>query len=161
MARHSAEEGYKATDVAENILYLCGKNGIYVSPMKLLKLVFISHGWMLGLHGRPLISEEVEAWVHGPVVKVVYKRYKRYRNKHIPKTYSKDHSSAFAPEANRIMEQVTETHGNLSSWQLSGITHRDESPWGITVMRSGLNSVIADDDIEQYYRSVHNGQQNY
>jgi len=42
--------------------YLIGKahsEGDRITVMKLLKLVYIAHGWSLGLTGKPLIGEEV------------------------------------------------------------------------------------------------------
>ena len=44
--------------------------------MHVLKLVYVCHGWMLGIHGAPLITEPVEAWTYSPVVPTVYHRYK-------------------------------------------------------------------------------------
>ena len=36
--------------------------------MQVLKLVYYCHAWMLGLYGRPLIRQPIEAWRYGPVV---------------------------------------------------------------------------------------------
>ena len=36
--------------------------------MHAIKLVYLCHGWMLGIYGRSLIGEPVEAWRYGPVV---------------------------------------------------------------------------------------------
>ena len=38
-----------------------------LGPTKLNKLVYISHGWLLGKHQKPLVSEEAEVWEYGPV----------------------------------------------------------------------------------------------
>ena len=42
-----------------------------ITTMQLLKLVYIAHGWMLGLYDKPLISDEVEAWQYGPFIRVI------------------------------------------------------------------------------------------
>ena len=48
-----------------------------ITTMQLLKLVYIAHGWMLGLYDLPLISDEV-AWLYGPVIPNLYKEIKSY-----------------------------------------------------------------------------------
>ena len=50
-----------------------------IDLLKLVKLVYIAHGWHLGLYDeidRPLIREDVEAWKYGPVVRSVYDAFK-------------------------------------------------------------------------------------
>ena len=53
-------------------------DGIKLTLLQLIKLVYLAHGWHLGLTGRPLISETVQAWKYGPVIKSLYDRFKRY-----------------------------------------------------------------------------------
>lgn len=38
------------------------ESGNSVSPLQLIKLVYIAHGWTLALYKRPLINETVEVW---------------------------------------------------------------------------------------------------
>ena len=46
--------------------------------MKLQKLVYIAHGWHLGLFDGLLISERVEAWRWGPVIESLYHEFKEF-----------------------------------------------------------------------------------
>jgi len=46
--------------------------------MQLIKLVYIAHGWTLGLYNQPLIGKQVEAWTYGPVIPSVYHDFKHY-----------------------------------------------------------------------------------
>ena len=50
----------------------------YYTPMQLLKLVYIAHGWTLGICATPLITEQVEAWKYGPVIPDLYQHVKKY-----------------------------------------------------------------------------------
>jgi len=36
--------------------------------LDVIKLVYLSHGWYLGIYGVPLIAEPIEAWPYGPVI---------------------------------------------------------------------------------------------
>lgn len=46
--------GSKSLAVAQ---YLVDQAPTAVTPMKLLKLAYIAHGYMLGMHGEPLLDE--------------------------------------------------------------------------------------------------------
>ncbi len=46
--------------------------GAVLTPLQVLKLVYLAHGWCLGVHTQPLIDESVEAWRAGPVIRPLY-----------------------------------------------------------------------------------------
>ena len=48
---------HAALAVADYIL----TNGKSFTPMQIMKLVYIAHGWSLGLRQKPLIRERIEA----------------------------------------------------------------------------------------------------
>lgn len=42
-----------------------------LTPLEINKLVYVSHGWILGAYGRPLIDNttaQIQAWREGPIV---------------------------------------------------------------------------------------------
>ena len=69
---------YDPIAVANFFIQKSIETGLEVTPMKLLKLVYIAHGWSLGLFGEPLIDEAVVAWTYGPVIPDLYKVLKDY-----------------------------------------------------------------------------------
>ena len=50
---------YEATTAANEILRLNSKSGHTTTPLQLIKLLYIAHGFSLALLGRPLFSEPV------------------------------------------------------------------------------------------------------
>ena len=55
--------------VADHILWLRSQRKLKpTTPMGIVKLVYLAHGWQLGWDGEPLINEPVEAWTYGPVI---------------------------------------------------------------------------------------------
>jgi len=47
---------YDAKIVANYFLDLADRDHVFVSPLKLQKLVYLAHGWSLALRGRPLLK---------------------------------------------------------------------------------------------------------
>lgn len=143
--------GHDATHVAEYVLWLAKDNPI--SPMQLIKLVYISHGWMLGLFGRPLIDDTVQAWPYGPVIPSVYHRYKRFGGRSINEIPDIEPPN-FSARERSVMRQVWDQYGNYTGPQLSALTHKRDSPWDITRRTTGLGGAISNDVIEEYYRKL-------
>lgn len=143
---------HPAKDVAKYLLWL-GREDASTTPMQLLKLVYISHGWTLGLLGHPLIAESVEAWQYGPVVPSVYHEYKKFRSNPITAIPSTE-PDCFEPDEKDVMRQVWSGYGNYTGVQLSSMTHKPGTPWDVTRRMSGPGAVISNDLIENFYRKL-------
>jgi uncharacterized phage-associated protein len=145
---------HDAKQVARYILWLAGQSpDPSVTPMQLLKLVYVSHGWMLGLHGRPLISDSVEAWKYGPVVPSVYRAYKVYGGGAITEIPSEE-PTGFLDTERDVMREVWNKYGHLSGVTLSAMTHKPGSPWATARRLSGPGCVISNDIIEHFYANL-------
>lgn len=55
-----------------------------ITPLKLQKLLYYAQAWSLVIKSETLFYEDIEAWVHGPVIPPVYRRYKQYGYKTLP-----------------------------------------------------------------------------
>jgi uncharacterized phage-associated protein len=139
--------------VAEYLLSLASKDNNPLTPMQVLKLAYIAHGWQLGLHGRPLVNEPVEAWQYGPVIPSIYHRYKRYGGSFIDECPA-EVPDCFDDVEHDVMKQVWSGYGKRSGISLSSLTHEPGTPWYITINQSGRGSVISNDLIEDYYRRL-------
>lgn len=143
--------------IANYFLQKAAESGIKLTPMKLLKLVYIAHGWHLGLTGKPLIQEEVQAWKYGPVIESLYHALKQYGNRPIPDSQPFCATLKHPEDVIPILEKVWRAYSRYSGAQLSTATHREGTPWKQTVDQSGgvieHGMVIPDELIEGYYRS--------
>jgi uncharacterized phage-associated protein len=148
---------YSATTVANRFIELAAEHDQQLTPMKLIKLVYIAHGWTLSLLGHGLVAEPVEAWRYGPVVPSLYQRVKGYGRGAIrgrlPNTIF-DRNTGISPEDDSIIVQVFEKYGRLSGVQLSHLTHRVGTPWH-TVYQPGEYGVeIPDQVIKSHYDTM-------
>jgi uncharacterized phage-associated protein len=126
---------------------------------KLQKLCYYSQAWSYALKNRPIINDEFQAWVHGPVCPTLYDKY-------AGSGFEDIYPDAFAPRARftaderELLESVLETYGASTGNALEVLTH-SEPPW--IIARGGLapdkpcNRIIDPEDMKRYYRSIYNG----
>lgn len=158
---------YNPIDIANYFLKTYGSKN-KITPMKLVKLVYISHGWHLGLTGQALIDENPEAWQYGPVIPTVYHQFKQYGGNAITETYFEpDPGTIIKPEIQRFLNKIWDVYGKFSAIQLSAKTHEPNTPWHISWNnmksrqrnRSGLgvySHQIPDNLIKSYYQTKFN-----
>ena len=65
---------YDALTIAKWII-----NKIHPEPLKLQKLLYLAQGYSYAFYDRPLFKDDLEGWVHGPVVRNVYDIFKNYQ----------------------------------------------------------------------------------
>lgn len=111
--------------IANEFLELAKESKNPLTPMQLLKLVYIAHGWMLGIYNRPLVKDRVEAWQYGPVIPALYKQIRKYRSNPVSakiKPFGQREDSLDDDERD-IIRQVYGVYGEMSGPRLSRITH--------------------------------------
>ena len=161
---------YSAKAVANQFIRKSLKENNPLTPMKLLKLVYIAHGWHLAILDKPLITDRVEAWLYGPVIPELYHEFKHYGMLPIeglateyeplfedgrlvdaklvrPKIDSNDKPTR------DFLNRVWEVYKDFTAIQLSNMTHEKGSPWD-SVFYGAPNSkpTIENETIKAHYR---------
>ena len=150
---------HRAVDVAYKMLQEAKVKELRLSNLQLQKLIYIAHGYLLGITGRPLISDEVQAWRYGPVIHAVYHHFKEHGRNKIPVDGIEKISFAsdFTEHELECIQGVLDLFGSDSAESLISITHQDDTPWD-KVWNSGgkhgLFVVIPNDIIKDHYRKV-------
>lgn len=146
------------------------QENIPLTLMKLLKLVYISHGWSLAILNKGMLgNEKVEAWKHGPVIGSLYHEFKHFKNEPIS-TWSQstveDTDIGFEIKTlflhnidieNKeillnILQTVWDSYKNYSPWGLSQKTHEKGTPWEQTYSKEKKDLIIANELIRNYYK---------
>ncbi|NGX32563.1 MAG: hypothetical protein K1060chlam4_00611 [Candidatus Anoxychlamydiales bacterium] len=119
--------------VADYFIYLGSKDKTKaVSNKKLQKLVYYSQAWSLVLNNKILFDDKIEAWIHGPVIPILYKKYKKFGFQHLSMN---DHN--YKPEKKipkdilNLLNEVWRIYGKYDADYLELLTH-EEDPWIIT-----------------------------
>ncbi len=142
--------------IANMLIKLGAEKNRPFTPMQIIKLVYICHGFMLGLYHRPLIIQPIEAWKYGPVIETLYASMRKYGGSHVTKEIrtglsfkSKGKLDEYEQD---IVEQVFNKYSYLSGIELSTLTHQEGTPWYIVWHeRGGKRGIIPNDIIESYY----------
>jgi uncharacterized phage-associated protein len=157
-----------ARDVANEFIRLAEADGKLLTPLQLIKLVYIAHGWMLGLYQRPLIVDRIEAWKYGPVIPDLYRAMRDYGGNYVTAPLGAAHRITFSSPAIRpaplddqerdLIRQVYERYGTKNGVQLSQLTHRSGTPWHTAWEEDSMGRTISNDLIAEHYRQLANGE---
>ncbi len=94
---------------------------------KLQKLCYYAQAWSCALFaGDRLFEDEIQAWVHGPVVPSLYRQFSKYGWKEIPKENC-DYS-LFSDDTLYVLNAVYNTYGEFTGDQLEWLAC-SEHPW--------------------------------
>ena len=151
-------EGHDSRAIANTFVEMAQKANRRLTIMPLVKYVYFAHGWTLGITGKPLICHKVLAWKHGPVIPQVYYEFRSYGM--VVKEKAKNwlgipYKAKLDDEQKEIVRQVYEAYSRFEPWELSGITHKENSPWHQFRYKE-FNAVIADNVIREYYAKLAN-----
>lgn len=122
------ERVYDALTIAKWII-----NKIHPEPLKLQKLLYLAQGYSYAFYDRPLFNDEIEGWVHGPVVRDVYNLFKSYQYNSIDITYEIDELDS---EAEDVLNYVINNFAKYDAKYLEKLSHEQE-PWLLS--REGLD----------------------
>ena len=155
-----------ALSIANYFIDKANSEGGEIKPLRLMKLVYIAHGFMLALVDRSVFNprfDVVEAWKFGPVIPSVYHTFKRFKDHPITEKavvfMGKDGEITFEEpvlkdeEAKLICDFVWKRYRNFNDNELVSLTHERNTPWAM-VYQEGKNNIIPDEFTRLYYKGL-------
>ena len=119
-------------DLCDYIIVKGTEAGLPLNMLKVQKLAYYAEAWHLAFHGRPLTDARFQAWVHGPVSRELYDRFRDSKNLYSGLSVLDIRESfdmrALASAELRHVDQVLEVYGPYTGSQLEDMTHA-EDPW--------------------------------
>lgn len=123
-----------------------------LTPMKILKLTYLSYAWYLALtDGKPLFREQPQAWKFGPVFPTLYKSMKLYGSTEIYSPLPNNVEETLSESDVKFLERIWEIYGKFTGVELSALTHKPDTPWSRTY-KEGCNITIEDSLILDHYK---------
>ena len=119
-------------DVCDYIVTRMSEAGDDLNHLKLQKLLYYVQAWHLAFVGTVLFAGGFQAWIHGPVNRDTYDRYKDQKMLYSrvgPKDVRPTFMASSLTEEQRVhIDGVLESYGEFSGTQLEDLTHH-EAPW--------------------------------
>ncbi|MGB3692450.1 MAG: type II toxin-antitoxin system antitoxin SocA domain-containing protein [Spirulinaceae cyanobacterium] len=139
-------------DIANYFIWLANETGSFISNLKLQKLVYYAQAWHLALHEKPLFEEDFQAWVHGPVIPVLYQKYKGFGWQPI----LKDTDLKLSDNVIEFLDEVAQEYFACDAYELEQMTHI-EDPWnrarGDLPPDTPSSAIIKKEWIREYYKA--------
>ncbi|GAB2841398.1 Panacea domain-containing protein [Ferruginibacter profundus] len=153
---------YNPNQIADYFLSkIDGEKGDTISPLKLQKLVYYAQAWHYTIFDTPLFDEKIEAWVNGPVVPSLYKRFVATHTKHSIIDVENMALSVpeFEPNTKVLLDEIYRIYGERSASYLENLTH-SEQPWikarGILPPFASCKDEITLASMKEYYSPLRN-----
>jgi uncharacterized phage-associated protein len=127
-------------DIANYFIWLANKTGSFISNLKLQKLVYYAQAWHLAIHDSALFDEDFEAWIHGPVIPILYQEYKQFGWHPI----NQQVEPKLPEEVENFLDDLSQEYFSCDAYELEQMTHI-EDPWQLA--RQGLPSDMPSDEI--------------
>ena len=133
------------------------------TAMQLQKLCYLSHGFTLAIFDHALTTDKPEAWDFGPVYPKLYDAIKGYGSGPIDRLICRNNwASDLSIRGNvvrasldegelQVVDEVWENYGTLHAFQLSALTHEDDSPWATFYKPGQKHILIPDNAIKEYF----------
>ena len=136
--------------------YLLSKS-VEITPLALQKLLYYSQGFFKAFTGNFLFNDDCEAWIHGPVYRKIYYKYKDYGFNPIEEKGCRFGDIRLTTVEEELLDSIIRNFGCYSGKVLEKMTHTEE-PWRAT--RAGLddnegsNRIIEKELISKYFNEI-------
>ena len=144
-------EGHDPRGIANEFIRRAVDDNNPVTPMEVQKLIYFAHGWMLGMHGRPLHYDLWEAWKYGPVLPVVYHNLSYFVSDPVTNVIQFANHPDLDDAETTIIDYIHREYRPIGAHQLSRITHTKGSPWDELNRKRWGSKVIPNELIQKYF----------
>jgi uncharacterized phage-associated protein len=157
----------KASEIAKIVVTYFDVKEESITNKKLQKLLYYIEAWFL-VYKSSIIDEDFEAWVHGPVIPDIYKKYRDFGYSDIKNQYNKGitpseklhkllNETQIEPDSQNLLFAILKQYESLSSYELEELTH-SEKPWlearGIAAPFDACTTKISKANMKNFYTSL-------
>jgi len=155
MSVSSAELSKELDAVSNYFVWKSNQAGKPITNKKVQKLAYYSQAWNLVFNdGKDLFSEPIEAWMHGPAIRNLWYKYRKYGYQPISDIVE---DTDIKNDEKPLLDEIWRVYGKYDAGYLETLTH-SEDPW--LNAREGLDLdetssiVITNDSMLKYYTAL-------
>ncbi len=138
-------------DIAIYFINTANATGSLITNLKLQKMTYFAQAWYLGLYGKPLFPEDFQAWIHGPAIPELYRKYKKYL--YNPISLNQE-SEIIQPKIISFLNKISNEYMPYDAYALELMTHQ-ETPWqtarGSCAPDENCETIISKELIKDFY----------
>lgn len=155
---------FDGREVANFLLDYADERRVPLTNMAVLKHIYFAHGWHLASRGEPLVSNRIEAWQHGPVIRAVYDCFKHFDAEPITSRATvidwetgeiSEARAEFGEDTIALLRSTLDYYAGYGAFELSEMSHAPGGPWdSVWNARDGkvrLNMEISNSTIHDYF----------
>lgn len=157
-----------AWDLGHIVTNYINQKGDTVSHKKLQKLLYYVEAWHLVNFEEPLLKEDFQAWVHGPVIPELYQKLKEFGFNNL-EVVNDEHETVdeeiaaiikrnnLTSDKVQFIYSVLDTYGSLTSFDLELLSH-SEMPWikarGNCTPHDRCTNIISKESMFEFYSQL-------
>ena len=122
------------------------EEGDVMTNLKMQKLLYLAQGFYLGMFDKPLFEDDIELWVHGPVVPKLFKKFQKNENG-IIEYDSTMKMDDIDDETKGLLDEVYTVYGQFSASALKDIVSADPP-----IASKNIRDIISADDMREYFK---------
>lgn len=145
---------YTAQQIADYLILKSQQESEVITNKRLQKLLYYMQAWHLVINGKPLFTDKIEAWIHGPAISSIYETYKSYVAKPIDKKVDTKIIKDLGDSTVSFIDRIYTAYKKYDTNTLEFMTHA-ENPWqiarkGVEANESSSNEITLE-SMKQYY----------
>lgn len=141
---------YDGRWIANYFIRLAQASGKKISLERLLRLVYLAHGWTLAHFGTPLVNDKFEAWSTGPISPVIFHAYRPQNPKNLSPVEIYEERIPIGIQV--ILTDTYDAYKDYSDTELMKLAAERHSPWYDTLQKNGRFSPISNSTIRAFFK---------
>jgi uncharacterized phage-associated protein len=138
----------EALTLSKYIINKCTIDNCPITNLTLQKILYCIQLYFLKNKGACLFKDDIEAWIFGPVVPVVYYHFCGFGSMPLKVTY--DECFVFNPDTLLIVDKIIEEKRKLKPWDLVKNIQSEGKAWDKTYNKGvGNKTVISKNEMKQ------------
>lgn len=111
--------------ISDYFVWKAFEDGRLITNKKVQKLVYYAQAWNLVFVGKALFPDQIEAWIHGPAIRALYSKYKKYGYHPIQAKPTKPKINV---DEKAFLDDLWTVYGAYDADYLEVLSH-SEKPW--------------------------------